>query len=92
VRALFALLGTSRREVPTDQPLADVNEERISVVHFGDVLIREYDITASHHPGGTSGVPIEVGGITFDQSRHTSFVYVLIYLFLNHSLAGITTS
>jgi hypothetical protein len=30
-------------------------------VRFGDVCIREYDVTASHHPGGRAGEPIELG-------------------------------
>jgi hypothetical protein len=36
-------------------------KERKSLIQFGNVYIREYEVTAGHHPGGRSGVPIELG-------------------------------
>jgi hypothetical protein len=53
IRSLFAKLGSSRQVF--------VEKKRESVVRFSDVCIREYDVTASHHPGSRSGVPIELG-------------------------------
>jgi L-serine deaminase len=54
-RTLFFKLGGSSRQV-----FAEKTDERKSIVRFSDVSIREYDITASHHPGGRACVPIEV--------------------------------
>eukprot|EP00804_Cyclotella_cryptica_P007582 CCRYP_010656-RA/>CCRYP_010656-RA protein AED:0.03 eAED:0.03 QI:248/1/1/1/1/1/2/467/243 len=55
ILSLFTRLGSSRRVEH------GVKKEKEAAVQFGDVVIREYEITASHHPGGRSGVPIELG-------------------------------
>ena len=55
IRTLFARLHGSSRRVFVEQ-----ERERKSLIQFGNVYIREYEVTAGHHPGGRSGVPIEV--------------------------------
>lgn len=55
-RTLFA-----RSQGSSHRIFAGREKEKKSLIKFGDVNIREYEVTAGHHPGGRSGVPIELG-------------------------------
>ena len=57
--SLFDRLGSSCRLE------RNMTKEKQTVVQFGSVAIREYEVTASHHPGGRAGVPIEVRQFNF---------------------------
>lgn len=93
-RTLFA-----RSQGSSHRIFAGREKEKKSLIKFGDVNIREYEVTAGHHPGGRSGVPIEVsstfsallGFCNFNQCMEFISPRMLLSLFL-FSSAGNTTN